>query len=241
MFIYFWELLLIKPIFNFLVFTNFYVGNLGLAIIILTVVIKTILIPLNIPAMKMQSKKKVLDAEMGAIKEKLKDKNDIAKAQMELYKKHGVNPASGCLPLIVQLFVFVALYAVLSDLLKGHIRDSLFYLDYLKSAKINTNFLYVNLAKPDHFYILPILAGVSQFFMTKLTMPKVEKKLKEAEKTKSTTDDLMYNMQEQMLYVSPIMTFVVGISLPSGLALYWFISTAFSILQTVLINKFYKK
>lgn len=237
---YYWELLLIKPIFNFLVFTNFYVGNLGIAILILTVVIKTLLIPLNIPTIKMQSKKKVMDEELKVLKEKYKDKNDLAKAQMELYKKHGVNPASGCLPLIVQIFVFFALYAVLRDLLTGHISESLYYLDYLKDAKLNTFFIYIDLAKPDKFYILPFLAGISQFFMTKLTMPKVDKKLKDAEKTKSTSDDLMYNMQEQMLYVSPVMTFIFGLTLPSGLALYWFVSTIFSVFQTLLINKFYK-
>lgn len=241
MLIYFWELLLIKPIFNFLVYFNQYFGSLGIAIIVLTIVVKFILIPLNIPTLRMQSKKSVLDAELKIIKEKYKEKNEIAHAQMELYKKHGVNPASGCLPLIIQMFVFIALYTVLNDLLKGITRDHLYYYSYLVDTKINTSFLYLDLAKPDKFFILPILAGISQFVMTKMLMPTVKKGTELAEKTKTTTDDFMYNMQQQMLYIAPIMTLVIGATLPSGLALYWTISTVFSVFQNIVINKFIKK
>ena len=241
MLIYFWELLLIKPIFNFLVFFNQYFGNLGIAIIVLTIVVKFILIPLNIPTVRMQGKKKVLDEELKIIKEKYTEKADIAKAQMELYKKHGVNPASGCLPLVIQMFVFIALYTVLNDLLKGITRDHLFYYPYLMGNKINTQFLYLDLSKPDKFFILPIFAGASQFIMTKMLMPSIKKGTELAEKTKTTTDDFIYNIQQQMLYISPIMTLVIGTTLPSGLALYWTVSTFFSVFQNIIINKFLKK
>ena len=236
-----WELLLRDPILNFLLFTSYYFGSLGVSIIILTLVIKLILLPLNIPTIKMQNKKGVLDEELKTLKEKYKDKNELAKAQMELYKKHGVNPASGCLPLIVQIVVFFTLYKVLTDLLHNNVAQSALYFDYLKGFKANTLFLYLNLAKPDPYYILPILAAISQFFMTKIMMPAAKKGVQLAEKTKTSTDDVMYNMQQQMLFISPIMTLVIGITLPSGLSLYWFISTLFSIVQTYIINKFIKK
>lgn len=235
---YFWFDILVKPILNSLLFINHFVGSVGLAIIILTLLVKIILLPLNIPNIKMQSKKKELDAELKKINKKYKDKQEAAKAQMELYKKHGVNPASGCLPMIVQIFIFVALYRVFINVFANGIDENLLYHSVLIDTNLNLNFLYLNLAKPDPFYILPILTGVSQFFMSKMMMPSVKKGEEIAEKTPQKSDDMMYNIQQQMLYIAPIMTGFIGITLPSGLVLYWFVSTLFSTIQNKLLKKF---
>lgn len=115
------------------------------------------------------------------------------------------------------------------------------FIDVLGRGGINTSFFYLDLGKPDPFVILPILAGVAQFITSKVMMPAVKKGEALAEKTDDNKDDLMYNMQKQMLYFMPVMTVVIGYKLPSGLALYWFVTTLFSLVQQVLLQKVYTK
>lgn len=228
-----WNELLVKPILNVLLFFNHYTLSLGVSLIILTIVIKLILFPLNIPAIKMQYAKKKLDGEIAELKNKHKDKTEFAKAQMALFKEHGINPASGCLPLILQLVVIFALLNVFNLVLKdGGIESSYVYLNFLQNPELNRNFFYLDLFKPDHYYILPILSGIAQYFVSKVSIVKTENKKGE--------DDMQQALEKQMLYMSPILTAFFGFTLPSGIVLYWFISTVFSYFQTILIKKFIK-
>ena len=96
---------------------------------------------------------------------------------------------------------------------------------------------YMDLAKKDPYYILPILAGLSQLVLSKLSLPQTNKLEKIAEKTPDKQDDVMYNMQKQMIYMMPVMTIFIGISLPSGLVLYWFLATLFGLAQQWILNK----
>ncbi|PIR43492.1 hypothetical protein COV24_02495 [candidate division WWE3 bacterium CG10_big_fil_rev_8_21_14_0_10_32_10] len=234
-----WTDLLTKPIFNLLVFLDYYTGNLGISIILLTLILKTLLFPTNIPNIKMSSKKGDLDEELRKLKEKYTDKSVLAQKQMEIYKKHGINPASGCLPNILQFLVLIALYRVFINTLHNGLDNGLFYFKFLENASLNLKFLYLDLSKPDPLYILPVLAGIVQFVLSKSLLPTAKKVQKIAEKTPSQTDDVMSNMQEQMIYIAPIMTVFIGATLPSGLALYWFISSLYSFLQTYLLKRFY--
>jgi YidC/Oxa1 family membrane protein insertase len=104
-----------------------------------------------------------------------------------------------------------------------------------------TSFLYLDLTKPDPFIILPGLSGAAQFWASKLMLPTVKKEEKLAEKTADKSDDIMYNMQEQMLYLAPLMTILIGFKLPSGLVLYWFVTTVFSLIQQIWVNNTYGK
>ena len=116
-----WQQLLYHPILNLLVF--FYqilFQNLGLAILAMTVVLRSALIPLTLPTLKAAQKQKELAPELKKLQEKHKgDKEKLAKAQMELYRKHGVNPAAGCLPQILQLIVLIALYQAFIQVLSN--------------------------------------------------------------------------------------------------------------------------
>lgn len=237
-----WQIALIKPILNSLFLFDFWFGNLGLAIIFLTLLIKTILVPANIPSIKFSYKKQELDDELNKIKKKYKDKTEVAQKQMDLYKKHGINPASGCLPNILQLLVLIALYRVFMLLLNGTgFEDSLFYFSFLKDIELNTNFLYLDLTKFDPLYILPVLAAGFQFLMSRSMLPLVQKGEEIAKETPDSSDDVMYNMQQQMMFIAPIMTIVVGSRLPSGLVLYWFISSVYSYLQNIILKKIFNK
>ncbi|MFH1566149.1 MAG: YidC/Oxa1 family membrane protein insertase [bacterium] len=232
------------PILNVLIFFYVVFGhNLAFAISALTVLIRAVLIPVTLPALKGAAKQRELSPQIAELKEKYgKDKTLFAQKQMELYKQNGFNPAAGCLPQIVQLIVLIVLYQVLLDIFKhnpAYFNEMLFFpfMKFAQSDVFNTSFLYMDLAKKDPYYILPVLAGLSQFLLSKISMPQVNKMEKLAEKTPDKKDDVMYNMQKQMIFMMPVMTIFIGASLPSGLVLYWFLATVFGLIQQWLLNK----
>jgi len=235
------------PILNSLVFFyHLLFSNFGLAIIAITVVIRIITYPLSKPMMELSKKQKEIQPELDRLKQKYKNKQVFAQKQMALYKEKGINPAAGCLPQIIQLIVIIALYRVFTNLLStngvmiSEINSLLYNFDFLKfaeGAELNTKFLYLNLSNPDQFFILPVLAAVAQYLMSRFTMKTSTKLEKIAKDTPDKTDDVMYNMQNQMVYLMPIMTLVIGYRLPSGLVLYWFVSTLLIVLQYFVSNK----
>lgn len=236
-----WQNFLIIPLLNTLLLLNYFIGNLGGAIIVLTIIFKTITAPIGISQLKTQTKRAELQEELDKLKKKHKDKQELSKAQMELYKKNGISPASGCLPMIVQLVVFIALYRVFISSLNNGIDQSVLYFDFLKGAAINLKFLYLDISKPDPYYVLPVIAGLSQFLLSKSFVSKVKVDKELAKETADKKDDMMANMQQQMLYVTPLMTIFIGIKLPSGLVLYWLISTLYSYVQNIIIKKYFLK
>jgi len=235
-----WNTIIVNPIFNLLVAlyraTN---GNLGFAIIFFTIIAKVILIPTTIPAIKMTKKQNDIQPELEKIKQKFKyDKKKQAELQMELFKKHGINPASGCLTTIITLAMMIAIYRVISmfTMSTNHILlNERIYFDSFKfgvSEAINTRFLYLDLTKPDPFLVVTILTVLTQFVATKMMMPYSKVSAKAVKQTPGQADDLMQAMQKQNLYVMPLMFFVFGLTLPSGVMLYILISTLFQIGQT---------
>lgn len=221
-------------------FYHIFGNNLGLAIIAFTSVIKVVLFPLSAPQLKMSAKQKIMTPELNEIKAKYaNDKTKLSQAQMELFKKHGVNPFAGCLPMILQLVILFALFNTFNEITKATdisvINARLYpFVETLKSG-LNFKFLYMDLSQKDQFLIIPVLAAIAQFFASKMMMGTASVATKVAEETKEKSDDLMAGMQSQMLYVFPIMTLVWGIMWPSGIALYWLISTLFIIIQNLII------
>ncbi len=220
--------------------------NLGLAIIALTVLIKVVTYPLSKPMLEMSKKQKELQPQIDELKKRYPKREEFAQKQMELFKEHGINPAAGCLPQIIQIIIVIALYRVFTNVLQGSgvmisdINHLLYPLDFLKfadGAQLHTKFLLWDLAKPDPWFVLPVLAGIAQFFMSKYTMQSTKKMEKIAENTPDKSDDVMYNMQEQMTYMLPIMTVVFGFNLPAGLPLYWFISTIIAVGQYAYLSR----
>ncbi|OGC47728.1 hypothetical protein A2713_00990 [candidate division WWE3 bacterium RIFCSPHIGHO2_01_FULL_35_17] len=242
-----WNLFLYLPLLNLLIaFYHLLFNNLGLAIIAITVLIKIVTYPLTKPSIIAAQKQKELQPQIEKLKLKYKNKQEFAQKQMELFKQNGINPVAGCLPQIIQFIVVIALYRAFTDILNSNgvliseINSLLYNFDYLKFANeavLNTNFLYLNLAKADQYYITPILSAASQFLLSKYMMKGTKKLEKVVKDTPDKKDDFMYNMQEQMMYMMPIMTLVIGISLPSGLVLYWFVSTLLAVFQYMILNK----
>lgn len=240
-----WQLFLYQPILNLLLFCyKAAFSNLGLAIIALTLIIRFLLLPIVLPSLRAAEKQKSLRPELDALKVKFKDdKKALSEAQMQLFKDHGINPVAGCLPQIAQLVVLIALYRVFINILGTNgvqdlpmINDLLYTSGLHLGEPIRTQFLHLDLAKPDPYIILPALAGAAQFWTSKLVLPKVKKGEELAKKTLVKSDDALYNMQEQMLYVMPVMTVLIGWKLPAGLALYWLVTTLFSLGQQAMVR-----
>jgi YidC/Oxa1 family membrane protein insertase len=230
--------LLYQPILKMLIFlTQTLGGSLGLAIIALTLVIRLILIPLTLPAMRSAQKIKDLKPLLDDLKKRhVNDKKRLQQKQLELYKEHGVNPAAGCLPTIVQFAILIALYRVFIDFIQNGGSDGLM---------ANMQFLWFDLSAPDPLYVLPIVAGLSQLVLSQMLMTAKEhhttedlkKTAKRSEKSKeSETQGMAETLQQQMLYVMPVMTALIALRLPSALAVYWVITTAFSLVQQYVIS-----
>lgn len=250
-----WNLLLYQPLVNALIFLyQILFHNFGLAIIILTTLIRVVLIPLTVPSMRTANKMRELAPQLAKLKKKYeKDKQKFAQAQLALYRQHGANPAAGCLPQIIQLIILIALYQAFIKVLQsdGEIIQKLNQILYpslqLQSETvINTQFFYLNLTRPDIFHLpgfsfpLPglflVSAALIQFLSSKMMQPAVSASQKEAAKTATKTDDMATAMQSQMLYLFPLMTILIGFSFPSGLTLYWFIFSLFTAIQQYFVS-----
>lgn len=207
-----------KPIFSLLVFIyhNLAFGSAGLAIIILTVLIRTALLPLFYKSAKDQTLMQKLRPKIEKIRKELKhDREKQAQALITLYKEHKLNPFSGFLILLVQLPIFIALFQIFrkdENLLE--IFDSLQFLGFINLGKTSV--------------LLVTLAAVLQYFQGKLSLSRT--------KTVSRKDS-MASFNKTFLYLGSIFSFIILINLPSALALYWLVSTLFSIGQQFVINK----
>ncbi|MFH0805596.1 MAG: YidC/Oxa1 family membrane protein insertase [Patescibacteria group bacterium] len=218
---------LYRPLFNALVWLyNFIPGNdLGLAIIILTVLIRFILYPLSKKAIQSQKAISKLQPKIKEIQKKYKDKEEQAKAMMELYKKYKVNPMTGCLPILIQLPILIALYRVFFNGLNPEALNTL-YSFIEKPESLNVMFLgLINLSQRS--ILLAVLAGAFQFVQSKMIMPQNTNK----QKGESGKMDFSSMMTKQMVYMMPVITIFIAWNLPSALPLYWIVITLFGVVQ----------
>jgi len=183
--------------------------NYGLAIIFLTILLKIGLYPLTLKQMRSMAIMQQLAPKVKEIQAKYKEKDPqkMQKKIMELYQEHNVNPLSGCLPLLIQLPILIALYR------------ALLYFQYPDPR--HASFLWIsNLSQVgDQLYILPVLAGVSTYFQSRMTM---------------TSND---PTQRVMLITMPIFIAWICTTVPAGLALYWVVFNILGIIQQYFINK----
>ncbi|OGC50944.1 hypothetical protein A2716_02825 [candidate division WWE3 bacterium RIFCSPHIGHO2_01_FULL_40_23] len=243
---YVWNLLLVSPLLNLVVFFyKIFDFNMGLAIIAVSILVKLVTLPFTHSSLKVMQKHKDLMPELEKLKKKYgHDKTRLAEEQLKLYKDMGINPASGCLTQIVPILMIIALFSVINIFFGNHSSsleaiNTLIYLDFLKipqGSSINPGFLYLNLSKPDPFFILPVLSALLQFLTSKMMMPTLSEAEKLAKKADDVKDDVMYNMQEQMLYTAPIIFLIVGLKLPSGVVLNIFVTTLFSLIQQYFVS-----
>ncbi|MBL7021973.1 membrane protein insertase YidC [Patescibacteria group bacterium] len=232
--------ILYEPLFNILMF--FYnvvpIKDIGFSIILITILVRLLLYPLSKSSIQSQKKLQELKPQIDELKAKHKDdKEAFGKATMELYKREKINPASSCLPLLIQLPILIAVYQVFRLGLSNESFDVL-YSFIAHPGTINSMFLgFVNLAEPNT--ILAVLAGASQYVQSKMIMNIKGEEGKPKEKKEG--NEIMDSMGKQMLYMMPLFTVFIGMSLPSGLVLYWLISIVLTVLQQYLIFSKKKK
>ncbi len=229
--VHFFNSFLYYPLFNFLiVIYNYLPGHdFGLAIIVLTVIIRLVLYPLSLKAFQSQRAIQKLQPLISELQTKYKnDKEKQAKETLELYRKENINPFSGLALALVQLPILIALYQVFWHGLQSDALNGLY--TFIKNpGAINPFFLHLlDLSKPN--ILFAVLAGILQFFQTKMLMPAPIQ-------GQAKTNDLASMMQKQMVYLFPILTVVILFKLPSALGLYWIASGLFSITQQYFILK----
>jgi YidC/Oxa1 family membrane protein insertase len=219
------DFVLYQPLFNglIIIYDYFPVHDFGLAIIILTLIIRLILYPLSAKATKSQKALNGLQSKIQEIQKKYKDdKEKQAIETLALYKTEKINPFSGLFLALIQLPILIALYRVFWLGLKPEELNRLY--DFvLNPVSINASFLgMMDLSKPN--FIFAVLAGICQFFQTKMLTPKKDS-------SQGKTNEFAQAMQNQMLYFFPVFTVIILMSLPSAIGLYWIASGVFTIVQ----------
>lgn len=222
---------LYQPLFNVLIWTynNLPFRDFGLAVIVLTLAIKFLFYPLGTKSIKSQKAMQDLQPRIKAIQERFKqDKARQAKETMDLYKSAGVNPFSGCLPLLIQLPILIALYRVFWKGIGPDAVGNYLYPFIAAPESINYAFLgLIDLSKP--FWPLAIVTGFFQYLQTRFSSA-------DKQQTKDK-GDFSNILQNQMLYFFPMFTVLILLRLPSALALYWLTTTIFTIFQQRVIYK----
>ena len=254
----------IRPIYNIL-------ENYGLTLIIVTILIRLCTIPLTIKSQKSMAKTQLIQPELQKLQEKYKnDREKLSIEMQKLYTKHGVNPMGGCLPLIIQMFILFGFIGVVYNPLKYILQLTQTQIDAISKAvgaapatyqvtlcgmkgaaeeiialgkePINFNFLGIDLTQMLKgnetdlllwiFPILAVLATVASSYITK----------KQTANNNSQANEQAQSMSNSMMTIMPIMTAFFVYTMPVGMSLYWFISTAAQLVQqTVITSSINKK
>jgi len=233
MFSQFFQVILYQPLFNVFVGLYNFIPDVGIVILILTILIKLALYPLTSSSIKSQKALTNLQPKLEELKKKFKDdQQKVAQETMKMYKENKVNPFASCLPLLIQLPILIALYWVLRQGLTSDNFDSLY--SFIKNpGHINTLSLGFMELKNSSI-VLALLAGATQFWQAKM----MTRKKPPANAGAGAKDESMAAMMnKQMLYMMPALTVIIGMKLPGGLTLYWFLSTLFMVLQQLIVFK----
>ncbi len=221
-----------QPLFNCLVWLyNSIPGHdVGLAIVVLTVIIRVILFPLYYKSIKSQKALQDIQPKVDALRKEFKaDQEKLGRELMILYKNEKVNPFSSCLPLLIQLPFLIALYQVFIHGLKSESMEMLYPFVHNPGIINPISLGFVNLSEPA--VILAILAGAAQFWQSRMLLAKKPPLIKGKEIEGSADEKMTAIMNKNMMYIFPVMTVFIGWSLPAGLTLYWFLTTLLMALQ----------
>jgi len=191
-------------------------GSAGLSVIVFTILFKTLLLPLTIKSVRSMSSMQELQPKIKDLQKRYaKDRQKLSAETMKLYQEHGVNPASGCLPMILQIPIFFGLYFAIKHL-SAH-----------GGGVWSQSFLWLpSLAQPDPYKILPIMAGAFQFVQTKMARPANQPK----------AADPQQQMMNTMMMFMPIMVVLFGWRFASGPVIYWAVSAVYSAIQQWFIT-----
>lgn len=211
------DIYLYQPLLKFLLFLYNITGNFGVTVIILTILIKLILNPLNKKSLESQKMMAIMQPKIKEIQNKYKDKEQQGREMLKLYQETKFNPFSGIFLLFLQLPILYALFLVFKTALP---------------EAINPMFLGINLSQPNIY--LAIITAIAQYYQAKTATPPIKKQEGEKKDTMEQTSEMI---QKQMVFFIPVITFFVLFNLPSSLGLYWLLTTILNTIQQRQIFK----
>lgn len=227
-----WNLIAVQPVLNVLIVLGHnLLGNFGLAIIVLTIIIRGLMYPLTVKQLKATKAMQSLQPKLSQLKQKYaKDKTRMAQEQTRLYKESGISPAGCAVPMLIQMPIWIALYwaiiKVLSATPEGFLKLSQQLYSWpvvYSTVPLESTFLWLDMAIPDRWLILPILVGGTMWVQQKMVMS-------------PTTDPTQQAQSKMMLWMMPIMFAFLTMQFPSGLALYWVASNVISIVMQYFVT-----
>lgn len=230
-----WNTILYQPLLNALAFLVSVIpgGDVGLAVIVLTILVKIALFPLSQKSIESQAEMNILAPELNKIKASGASKEEQARLTFELYKKHNTNPFSGCLLVLIQIPIIFALYYV-----------------FYKGIKFDSGLLYSFVHIPEHInmiflgildisqksLVLAILAGVSQYLQAHF-MPAPAPTVNPTGANPSFQESFTKSMSMQMKYIFPFIIGFIAYSISGAVALYWITSNLFMVGQQIYVKK----
>jgi len=228
-----WDLIILNPMINVLIVLSSYLFNsFGLTIIVLTIITRAAMYPLTLKQLRASRKMQEIQAQVAEIRKKYaKDKQKAAQEQMRLFKESGVSPAGCVLPMLVQFPVWIALYQSIIRVLAMAPEDFLSLSRHLYSAwtsvfsqvPLESQFLWLDLALPDRWLLLPILVGGTMWLTQKMMIS-------------HTADPQQQAQSQMMLWMMPMMFAFLTLTFPSGLALYWVTSNIIQIVMQYFVT-----
>ncbi len=225
-----WNTLVVNPLAQGLIFLHGLFGSYGLSIIILTVIVRLTTLPLTLKQLRSAKVMQELQPELQTLQKKYgKDKEKLAAEQMKLYREKGANPVMGCLPMLIQMPIWIGLYQALLRMAQtGVLHEGFLWIPSL-AEPTNASWLFRSPLAWDLPYvaaylILPALTVVTQVVLQKMTT------------TPAASDDPQQAMMNQMTLMMPLMFGFFAVQAPSGLALYWVTSNLFGIFQQYFVS-----
>lgn len=189
-------------------FAKWFNGEYGLAVLVMVIIVRTLILPLTVKQVKSSKAMQAIQPELQKIQKKYKDNPEkVQQETMKLFQENKVNPMAGCLPLVVQMPIFIALY------------NSIYYNPLLRDH----NFLWLQLGEPDKYFILPAIAAITTFLQTRMM-------------TKMNPSQMQGPMQFMMM-VYPVLIFVMSYNFPAALPLYWVYSNVYTIVQNYFLYR----
>jgi YidC/Oxa1 family membrane protein insertase len=230
------QTILYQPIFNIFVALYNLVPDVGFAVVVLTILLKLVLYPFTNSSLISQKKLSNLQPKLEELKKQHKgEQQKLAQETMKLYKENKVNPLASCLPLLIQLPIFLALFWVLKDGINATDFNLLYPFIESPNAINPISLGFIDLGKQN--IVLALLAGGAQFWQAKMMQTK------QAPKTAgegAKDENMLSSMNKNMLYFMPVLTVIIGLQLPGGVALYWFLSTLLTAVQQLVVFKKHK-
>ena len=225
-----WNDLFINPLTNMLVFLNIFAfGNFGLAIILFTVILRVATIPFTLRQLESTRAMQAAQPQMQEIQKKYKDPKRRQEEMVKLYREHNINPLGCLMPMIIQFGVFFALYRALAHLVGGSpeslvgLSQRLYPIGFLQEQiPLNQHFLWMDMGEADTTFILPLLVGVTTYLQQRLTIT-------------PNASPQQQQQQQMMTWLLPMMLVFFTLNLPSGVGVYWVVSTIFSVFASYYV------